>query len=221
MGELWEVVTPLHTSTARDYLSRMNDRKVEAMAVAKEFGHDYWDGERRYGFGGYRYLAGRWKPVAEALIARYGLSNVSSILDVGCGKAFLLYEIQKLLPGARIVGLDVSEYALGEAHDEFRGELVTGRAEEPLPFNSSEFDLSFSLATLHNLRIFEVQCALNEMARVSRQQFVMVESYRSNVELFNLECWALTAQTFLDPDEWKWLFHVSAFSGDYEFIYFE
>ena len=71
MGEMLNLVTPLHRASSRDYLARMVDNKVEAMMVAKRYGADYWDGDRRYGYGGYRYLEGRWKNVAEALIERY------------------------------------------------------------------------------------------------------------------------------------------------------
>lgn len=90
MPEQLELITPLHTSTMRDCLARMNDNKVEAMKIAKEYEFDYWDGERRYGYGGYRYIPGRWKPVAEALIDRYKLESGSNVLDVGFGKGFLL-----------------------------------------------------------------------------------------------------------------------------------
>ena len=31
----------------------------------------------------------------------------------------------------------------------------------------------------------------------------MVESYRNDKELFNLQCWALTCETFLRPEEWN------------------
>ena len=65
MGELVNYVSSLHTSTNRLYIERMNDGKIECMIKAKEYGQDYWDGDRRYGYGGYKYLAGRWKPVAE------------------------------------------------------------------------------------------------------------------------------------------------------------
>ena len=87
-GETSEIVTPLHQATQRDYLARMQDEKVHCMQVAKQFEKDYWDGERRYGYGGYSYLPGRWKSVAEELIKMYELTNQSSVLDVGCGKAF-------------------------------------------------------------------------------------------------------------------------------------
>ena len=85
MPEVVEIVTPLHLATKRDYLGRMIDDKVECMKVAKEYGKEYWDGDRRFGYGGYKYIPGRWTPVAESLIEMYGLSNDSSILDIGCG----------------------------------------------------------------------------------------------------------------------------------------
>ena len=221
MGEMLELVTPLHKATQRDYLARMVDDKVEAMLVAKKYEEDYWDGDRRYGYGGYRYLAGRWKPVAEALIQRYGLTDESSILDVGCGKAYLMYEIQLMLPNARLVGFDISNSGLADRHPEFAGELFIHRAQDPYSFNDDEFDLVISLATLHNLRLFELDTALKEIQRVGKQAYVMAESYRNELEMFNLECWALTAESLLDVEEWIWLFDKVGYAGDYEFIYFE
>ena len=221
MGQLLDIVTPLHQSTQRDYLARMVDNKVEAMLVAKKYEEDYWDGDRRYGYGGYRYIAGRWKSVAEALIRRYQLTNSSSLLDVGCGKGFLLYEIQLLLPGLRIVGFDISHHGLASRHPEFKGELFIARAEEHYPFKDDEFDLVISLTTLHNLRLPQLRVALSEIERVGKRAYVMLESYRNELELFNLECWALTAESLLDDGEWIWLYNEFGYTGDYEFIYFE
>lgn len=221
MGESLEFVTPLHVATARDCLARMNDDKVEAMTVARQFEFDYWDGDRRYGYGGYRYIPGRWKPVAEAMIERYGLTNESSVLDVGCGKAFLMYEMQLILPGARFVGFDLSRHGLAQRHPDFVGELFEHKAQDPYPFADDEFDLVFTMATLHNLTLPELETALVEVQRVGRQAYVMVEGYRNERELFNLECWALTAEQFLRPEEWVWVFDKTGYTGDYEFIYFE
>jgi hypothetical protein len=130
MGRLLEIVTPLHKATKRDYLARMNDDKVHCMVKAKEYEFDYWDGDRRYGYGGYRFIEGRWKPVAQALIDTYGLGNGSKVLDVGCGKAFLLYEMKKLLPGLQVAGFDISRHGLAEAKDEIRPYLYRYRAQD-------------------------------------------------------------------------------------------
>lgn len=220
MGQRLSLVTPLHKSTKRDYLARMADDKVACMIKAKEYEVDYWDGDRRYGYGGYKYIPGRWKPVAEQLIQLYGLKSGSRILDVGCGKAFLLHELKLLLPGAEVRGIDVSEYGLAAAPDTVAGQLLRHRAEDPYPFGDQEFDLVISLGTLHNLKIFNLQTALAEIMRVGKQQYVMVESFRNEQELFGLECWALTAQAFFHTSEWIWLFDQFGYTGDYEFIYF-
>jgi len=220
MGQLLDVVTPLHRRTRRDYLGRMTDDKVACMQVARRYDHEFWDGPRRYGYGGYRY-DGRWEVVARRLIEHYGLAGEAAILDVGCGKGFLLYEFKKLLPRCRVVGFDVSGYAVENAHPGVRDGLFVGRAEERFAFRDDEFDLVVSLGTLHNLRIDGLQRALQEIERVGRCSYVMVESYRNERELFNLQCWALTCECFFRPEEWVWLFGHFGYTGDYEFIYFE
>lgn len=220
MGELVNVVTGLHRGTRRDYLGRMVDRKVHCMEVARRYGRDYWDGDRCYGYGGYRY-DGRWKPVAQALAERYGLDGSSRVLDVGCGKAYLLHELRGLLPGIDIRGFDVSEYALEQALEGTREHLFPHRAEAPNPFPDGQFDLVLSLTALHNLALPELDRALREIERVGRRKYVVVESYRNEQELFNLQCWALTCESFLRPEEWRWMFGQAGYTGDYEFIYFE
>jgi len=221
MGTLRNFVTPLHKATARDVLARMIDDKVGCMLKAKEYEYDYWDGSRRFGYGGYNYLPGRWKPVAEALIATYGLQAGSRVLDVGCGKSFLLYEMQLLEPGLDITGFDISQHGLASVRPELKAHLFSHRAQDPYPFADKSFDLVISLATLHNLRIFDLQSALGEIQRVGKQAYVMLESYRNELELFNLQCWALTCESFFDKQEWIWLYDHFGYTGDYEFIYFE
>ena len=220
MREL-NLVTSLHQSTKRDYLGRMNDSKVEAMLVAKQYGMEYWDGDRRYGYGGYKYIPGRWEPVARKLIEIYGLRSGSTVLDVGCGKGFLLYEMQLLEPGLEIHGFDISSYGLENAHPNLRAKLSRHRAQDLYPYSDKFFDVVISLGTLHNLHNYELASAISQITRVGKQAYIMVESYRSELEMFNLECWALTAESLMDVDEWKWIFKQYGYNGDYEFIYFE
>ena len=220
MGRLLNVITGLHKRTKRDYLWRMINDKVVCSRIAKKYSKDYWDGERRFGYGGYKY-DGRWKIVAQELIRRYKLTKKARILDVGCGKGFLLYEFQKLLPGVEIVGFDISDYAIKEAREEVRPKLFVHRAQDPYPFKDKEFNLVISVTVLHNLYINELKSALQEIERVGRNKYVSVESYRDEDGLFNLQCWALTCTAFFRPAEWVWLFKEFGYTGDYEFIYFE
>jgi SAM-dependent methyltransferase len=198
MGSLVELITPYHTRTQRDYLARMVDDKVHCMEKAREYGFDYWDGDRRYGYGGYKYIEGYWTPLAEQLIARYGLTNESRILDVGCGKAFLLHEIQPWL-------------SLGSAADKSLYE----------PIADGFFDLVLAMGSLHNLKNWERATAYKEIQRVGKQAYLWVESYRNAQEQFNLQCWALTCWAFLTPEEWVWEMQQAGYTGDYEFVYFQ
>ena len=220
MGQLLNLATPLHKKTKRDVVARMVDDKVTCMVKAKEYEFDYWDGDRRFGYGGYKY-DGRWKPVAQQFIDHYKLKPDAKILDVGCGKAFLLHEIKLLLPDAEVIGFDISKHGLADAPEAIRPHLMRYRAQDRYPWGDKKFDLVISLGCLHNLRVFELQTALSEIERVGKQKYVMLESYRSELELFNLECWALTCESFFDTAEWIWLYEHFGYTGDYEFIYFE
>jgi len=142
-------------------------------------------------------------------------------LDIGCGKGFLLYELKLLLPGLKVAGIDISEHGLANAKETIREFLFVNKAQKHYPFEDNEFDLVISLGCFHNLRIFELQTTLSEMERVGKHGYIMLESYRNEQELFNLQCWALTAESFFDQEEWIWLYEHFAYTGDYEFIYFE
>ena len=220
MNELLSIVTPLHKRTKRDYISRMVDDKVFCMHKAKEYEFDYWDGDRRFGYGGYTY-DGRWKIVAENLIEQYNLNNSSKILDIGCGKAHLIYEISKLLPDAEIIGFDISKHGIADAPQKIKNKLFIHKAQDSLVYKDNYFDLVISLGCLHNLRIFELETAVKEVERVGKNKYIMLESYRNEEELFNLQCWALTCESFFDEEEWIWLYNHFGYTGDYEFIYFE
>jgi len=215
------IITPLHTKTKRNYIERMISKKVECMTVSKKYGYDYWDGDRKFGYGGYKYIPGRWEQVAKKFIKKYKLNNQSNILDLGCGKGFLLFEIKKILPKIKITGIDISKYGLKNSKKEISQFLFKADLRKKLKFKSKEFDFVFSINTLHNLEINHLIQAIKEMERVGKKHFVCSESYRNEKELFNLQCWALTCESFFSKKEWVWLLKNNGYTGDYEFIYFE
>jgi protein-L-isoaspartate(D-aspartate) O-methyltransferase len=216
-----DFISPLHKKTTRDYLARVNEfPKAQAARIAKQWGKDYWDGDRKLGYGGMRY-DGRWRVVAENMAKHYGLKAGDRILDVGCGKAFLLYEFTQVVPGIEVCGLDISAYALEHAKEEVRPFLKPGNANH-LPFGDGSFDLVFTLNTLHNLYCYDLDRALREIQRVGRKhRYVVVESYRNEEEKANLLYWQLTCESFCTPEEWEWWFKQCGYTGDYSFIFFE
>ena len=221
MREEIDFIGLVHRSTKRDYVARVTEYpKEKAAELAKKWAYDYWDGDRKTGYGGFNY-DGRWQKVARAMTDHYGLKAGDKILDVGCGKAFLLYDFTEILPRCTVNGLDISEYAIEHAMPEVKDRLQVGNATK-LPFGDNEFDLVISINTLHNLRNFELDQALREIERVGKKnKFICVESYRNESEKVNLLYWQLTCEAFCSPEEWQWWLEQTEYSGDYGFIYFE
>ncbi|HEB85977.1 MAG TPA: methyltransferase domain-containing protein [Gammaproteobacteria bacterium] len=219
-----DFLSSVHKSTVRDYLARVNDPeypKPKAAELARQWGFDYWDGDRRICYGGYRYMPGRWAPVARAMIEHYGIKPGDKILDIGCGKGFLLYEITLLVPGVEVYGIDISDYAIKNSKDEIRAYLRVGNATD-LSFPDHAFDLVYSITTLHNLHNYDLDKALREMERVGKEnKYLCVESYRNETEKANLLYWQVTCEAFCTPEEWEWWFRQTGYTGDHSFIYFE
>jgi len=221
MGQRIDFLASYHSTTKRDYVARVVEHdKADCAIVAKRWGEEYWDGPRHYGYGGYRY-DGRWLPIAQDVARHYELKPGDKILDVGCGKAFLLYEFTRAVPGVQVAGLDISTYGIAHAKDEVRPYLDEGNCTK-LPYADHSFDFVFSINTLHNLKVAELRAAIGEIERVGRGgKWICVESYRDEREKANLLYWQLTCMSFYMPDEWEWLYRQWGYRGDYGFIFFE
>ena len=216
-----DFLNTVHTQTPRNYVQRVVEHDKAACAeIARRFDYDYWDGDRRYGYGGYRY-DGRWVAVAERLAVHYALKPGARILDIGCGKGFLLHDFKTVVPGASVAGMDISRYALRNAMDDVRPRVVEGTAAQ-LPFTDRSFDLVVSINTLHNLRAAELDAALREIERVGRgAKYIVMDSLRTEQQKANLLYWQLTCQCFYTPEDWQWWFDRTGYSGDHSFVYFD
>jgi len=214
------LIKKLHNSSKRNYIQRMMSNKIKCMKVAKRYSYDYWDGKRDYGYGGYKYIPGRWNSVAKKIIRIFKLNNKSKILDFGCGKGYLLYEIKLILPEIQIHGLDISNYAIRSVPELIKKNIILNDGRKRTKYKKKYFDLVISLGCLHNFKINEIELAVKEINRIGKKQYIMVESYRNDAELFNLQCWALTCQSFFSDDQWKFLYKKFNYNGHYEFIHF-
>ena len=182
--------------------------------IARQFGREYFDGDRTQGYGGYRY-DGRWLSVARRIRDFYGLKAGDRVLDVGCAKGFLLHDLMQTTPGLIVAGIDISTYAIEQCITDVRPHLVRGTART-LPFFDMTFDLVISINTIHNLDAVGCASALREFERVSRcAKYVQVDSWLNEDQRKNFERWALTADTYFDPAGWRDFFSRAGYTGDY------
>ncbi|HCI49016.1 MAG TPA: methyltransferase [Holosporales bacterium] len=201
--------------TKRNIEKRASAKDPLVVQTSKQFGQEYFDGPRDYGYGGYRY-DGRWVPVAKDIIQHFDLKSGDRVLDVGCAKGFLVKDLLSECPGLEVFGLDISWYAVTHCEPEVVGRLHVGDARD-LPFPDNSFDCVLSLNTLHNFQRPKVVKAVAEIQRVCKgsKSFIQVDSYRNPTEKKIFESWVLTAEYHDYPDEWIKIFNEAEYTGDY------
>ena len=190
--------------------------KTEAdRAIARKFGQEFFDGNRNHGYGGFNYFSKFWQPVVPTFQNHWNLDQKSSILDVGCAKGFMMHDFSQLIPGIRVEGVDISEYAIAHAMDDMKPYVQVANAFD-LPFSDKSFDFVISVNTIHNLERQECGQALKEIERVSRKgSFITVDAYRNAEEKERMYAWNLTAKTIMSVDEWIEFFKEVGYTGDY------
>ena len=199
----------------RNFEERANSKTLEERSIARLFGKEFFDGDRRHGYGGFSYNPRFWEPVIPDFINYYQLNANSKILDIGCAKGFMLYDFMRMLKEAEFNGVDVSEYAIQNCLEEVK-DFVSVANVKDLPFPDNTFDLVICINTIHNLDLPELKIGLNEISRVSKKNsFITVDAYTNEEEKKRMFEWNLTAKTILSTNEWKELFKNCNYEGDY------
>ena len=204
-----------YPKTKRDIKQRGLDKTEADRKIAREFGKDFFDGDRKNGYGGFEYNPRFWQPVIPDFKNFYDLNSDSKVLDVGCAKGFMLHDFKELIPGIEVHGIDISEYAIKNSIPSVRDSLRVADARD-LPFSDNTFDLVISITTVHNFDQLGCIKALQEIDRVSRKNaFITVDAFRDDEEKEAMFAWNLTAKTILHVDDWRKLFSKANYSSDY------
>jgi len=199
----------------RDLKARGEAKTESDRAIARKFGKDFFDGDRKHGYGGFSYNSRFWQPVIPTFQEHFGLGTKSRLLDVGCAKGFMLHDFKEMIPGIYLKGIDVSEYAIENSIESVRGHVQVADARS-LPFDDDSFDVVISINTIHNLDREDCAKALKEIERVSKgNSFITVDAYRNECERERMQAWNLTARTIMSTEEWVNFFNESGYTGDY------
>ena len=199
----------------RDVSGRAQSKSEDDRALARKFGKEFFDGDRSHGYGGFSYNPRFWEPVVPTFQSHWDIVPGNSLLDIGCAKGFMMYDFHRLIPGIKVEGIDISDYAIENGMEDMKPFMQVASADD-LPYEDNSFDYSISITTLHNFDDDNLIKALKEIERVSKKgSFITVDAYRNNEEKERMYAWNLTAKTILHVDEWKLLFEEAGYTGDY------
>lgn len=204
-----------YPKSKRNLDKRLSEKSPEIVKIAREFGKDFFDGDRKFGYGGLTYNPKYWTNVVKDFIEYYKIKPDAKILDVGCAKGYMIYDFKRQYPGLEIHGLDISEYAIKNCHPEVKDNLQVGKAES-LKFEDNYFDLVISINTVHNLELKDCVASIKEISRVSKgNSFITIDAYNSDEEKERMFKWNLTAKTIMSTNDWKNTFKKIGYNGDF------
>ena len=204
-----------YPKTKRDLTKRLESKSDEVRSVARKFGKEFFDGDRKFGYGGFSYNSKYWSEVVKDFSDYYNLGNGSKILDIGCGKGFMIYDFLQHDDKYIVKGIDISNYAIENSMPEVKEKLEVGNAKK-LNFEDNSFDLVISINTIHNLEKEDCAKSLREIERVSKKdKFIVVDAYKNDEEKKRMFAWNLTGKTIMHVDEWKIFFKENGYTGDH------
>lgn len=205
----------VYPKSKRPIEDRFRTVTITDRLAARRFGKEFFDGTRNQGYGGYNYHPRFWQPVVRRMQKHYGLTSESRVLDVGSGKGFMLHDFRELIPGITVAGIEISEYGVQNTIEDIKPFVQVGNAKK-LPFADKTFDLVISINTIHNLPLDECFTALQEIERVSRRhKFIVVDAWRTEREHQNMIKWVLTGLSYFATKDWKELFKLAGYTGDF------
>lgn len=188
---------------------------AEHRVVARQFGKDFFDGDRLYGYGGFGYHPRFWTETVAQFKEHYGLTDDVSILDVGCAKGYMLHDFGLLMPDATLKGIDISEYAIENAIDDMKVNVEVADAMD-LPFEDDSFDLVIAINSIHNLPLEDCKTSVRELQRVAKKHaFLTVDAWRNDEQEVRMKNWNLTGLTMMHVDDWEVLFAECGYTYDY------
>ena len=157
-----------YPKTKRNIKDRGADKTEEDRKVARRFGKDFFDGDRKHGYGGFRYSPKFWQPVIPAFQQHFSLSAHSSVLDVGCGSGEYMLTVAKM--GAHVFGQDLGRTQVNAANNRLKKHQASGRAfvgdAQKLSFESNYFDIVYSTDFFEHICLETKQKVISEIYRV-------------------------------------------------------
>ena len=98
--------------TKRDTTERASLKTEEDREIARKFDFEFFDGDRKMDTADSTIIQVFWQPVIPDFVNYYDLNESSYVLDIGCAKGFMLYDMMQIVKGLKDKRIDISKYAI-------------------------------------------------------------------------------------------------------------
>jgi SAM-dependent methyltransferase len=229
--------------------SGIRENTPEIKAISNKIDFDYYDGDRKYGFGGY-YYDGRWRKVAEVIKERYGLTSESKVLITRDEKGFISFDLMKLIPGIEVYAVHPSKYAINHAMEGYgRWALINcfAKNEDPkildekakaeimpyliklnsieLPFKDDYFDCVIAINDVCDYEESDCRKMIRELVRVTKNNgkkgYIQTDSWLDENGKIKMMDWILICKTYLNVNAWEKIYGEEGYGGDWGFVMFK
>lgn len=190
-------------------------RSIISKIIASSEDEEYYDGDRKFGFGGYHY-DGRWIKLLPKIIKKYSITEKSRVLEIGCKKGFFLNDLKILVPKIKFYGIEDHNYPIKKAMKSVKKNIQNCKYYN-LPFKNKSIDFLFGFSCIYKYNLFDLVNTLKEIQRVSKKSLISVAAYETKKEKEVFEDWTLIGNILLHKNEWKTLFKKVGYKGDYYF----
>lgn len=155
---------------------------------------DYYDKDYYHnGKGYYDYIYnGTFEKYAEDLIRMF---NPRSTLEIGCAKGFLVKALRD--KGVAAYGVDISEYAVSDAHPDAAEYLFVHDVTKPTDITFPVVDLIISIDTFEHIPEEHLETVWKFMRKCGRDYYVKVGTLKtpdwehdaSHITMHSIEWW--------------------------------
>jgi SAM-dependent methyltransferase len=206
-----------------NYYSKEVKRKTKKISIEKKFlawskGRAFYDGKRSMGYGGYKYDK-RWLKLLPKIIKRYKLNSKSKVLDLGCKKGFLIYDLKQLIPGIECRGVEDHIYPIKYAKKDVKSDIKYSKYYD-LPFKNKYFDFIIGFSSIYTYNFGDLISIFKEIKRVSKNNkkiYITVAAYENKSDFLKIMDWTTLSSTILSKKDWFKFFRKVKYNGDYFF----
>jgi len=194
----------------------LKSRTIKRKVLANELDFDYYDGDRKNGYGGFKY-DGRWKIFLKKIIKRYNLNKNSKVLDISAKKGFFMHDLTLLLPGIKVFGVEDHKYPIMNSMKSVRNNIKFLNSFCDMNYKKDHFDFVHAHNAIYRYSFKDLIKIIRIISKISKKSHITIPAYDNNKERLKFYDWTLHGGVLLKKNKWKQLFNEIGYNGDYYF----